>query len=35
MKKSGIGCYGDSENLACVLEYLGLYEILQQPRIPN
>lgn len=22
MKKSGIGCYGDSENLACVLEYL-------------
>jgi len=22
MKKSGIGCYGDSENLACVWEYL-------------
>jgi len=35
MKKSGIGCYGDSENLACVLEYLGLQRLPQRPLIPN
>jgi hypothetical protein len=35
MKKSDIGCYGDSENLACVLEYLGPQRILRQPPISN